>query len=200
MCAARAVVITGTPGVGKSTVARLLAGELGARLLELGELVVEEGLHLGPDGETGSLIVDLEALTKAVEKMLSEEPSGSLFIVVSHYAPDVVPKEAVLIAFVLRRSPYELAEVLARRGYGEEKLLENVQAEVLDVCLVDAVEAYGRELVYEVDVTGRAPEDVVSEMLSAIERRAGGRVGIVDWLGMLEEDGRLEEFFPPQTS
>jgi len=190
------VVITGTPGVGKSTVARLLAGELGARLIELGELAVEKGLHLGLDEETGSLVVDLEALAEEVANILSGGPEGSLFIVVSHYAPDVVPREAVLVAFVLRRSPYELSQVLAERGYGERKILENVQAEVLDVCLVEAVRAYGPELVYEIDTTGRRPEDVVAEMLSAIEERAGGRVGVVDWRGMMEEDGRLEEFFP----
>jgi len=193
---AKAVVITGTPGVGKSTVARLLARELGARLIELGELVVERGLHLGLDEETGSLIVDMEALALEVKEMLSRSAGPSILVVVSHYAQLVVPREAVLIAFVLRRSPYELARILAERGYEEHKMLENVQAEVLDVCLVEAVEAYGPELIYEVDVTGREPEDVVSEMLRAMKDGLGGRLGVVDWLGMLEEDGRLEEFFP----
>ena len=177
-----------------------MAKELGARLIELGELAVEKGLHLGLDEEAGSLIVDLEALADEVANMLSGGPEAPLFIVVSHYAQDVVPREAVLVAFVLRRSPYELSQILAGRGYGERKILENVQAEVLDVCLVEAVRAYGPELVYEIDATSREPEDVVAEMLSAIERRAGGRVGVVDWLEMLEEDGRLEEFFPPDEA
>ena len=195
---AKAIVITGTPGVGKSTIARLLAKEIGARLIELGELVLEKALYLGFDEETGSFIVNTEALVVEVLDMLSKSPEDSLFIVVSHYAQAVVPKEALLIAFVLRRSPYELKSILAKRGYGERKVLENVQAEVLDVCLVEALEAYGPELVYEIDTTGRAPEDVVSEMLRAVEKRAGGQIGVVDWLGMLEEDGRLEEFFPPR--
>jgi len=193
---AKAIVITGTPGVGKSTIARMLAEELGACLIELGDLVVEKGLYMGLDEERASLIVDTRALATEVAKMLSGDQEHSLFIVVSHYAQDVVPKEAVLMAFVLRRSPYELKRVLAERGYGERKIIENVQAEVLDVCLVEALETYGPGLIYEVDTTGRAPEDVISEMLQAIEKGAGGRVGVVDWLGMLERDGRLEEFFP----
>ncbi len=197
MGGARAVVITGTPGVGKSTVARLLAQRLGAELLELGELVAKEGLHEGLDPETGSLLVDLDVLAKRVEEILSSRPGG-LIIVVGHYAHDVVPREHLAMAFVLRRNPLELREVLVARGYSGRKLLENLQAEVLDVCLVEAVEAYGPELVYEVDVTGREPEDVASEILSALRSGRGGRVGIVDWLGMLERQGLLEEFFPSE--
>ena len=80
------------------------------------------------------------------------------------------------------------------RGYSGRKLYENLQAEILDVCLYEAVEAYGPELVYEVDVSGREPIEVVEEMEEALE---GGlsRVGIVDWLGLLEREGELDDFF-----
>ncbi|RLI08353.1 nucleotide kinase, partial [Candidatus Bathyarchaeota archaeon] len=49
----KAIVITGTPGVGKSTVASPLSEELGARLIELGPLVAPQGLPEGLDDETG---------------------------------------------------------------------------------------------------------------------------------------------------
>lgn len=193
---AKAIVITGTPGVGKSTLARLLAEELGAELISLGELVAEEGLHEGEDPETGSLLVDLGALSKRLVELLSHG-QRELYVVEGHYAHLVVPREFLLMAFVLRREPGELKRILEARGYSGRKLYENLQAEVLDVCLYEAVQAYGPELVYEVDTTGRELRDVLEEVLRALER-GRGRVGIVDWLGALEGEGRLSDFFPPE--
>ena len=188
----KAVVITGTPGTGKSTVGRLLASRLGAALVELGELVAKEGLHLGLDEDTGSLIADLDALSGRLAGMMAS--SRQPLVVVGHYAQHVVLREAVLRAFVLRKNPYELMEVLRSRGYTGRKLYENLQAEILDVCLWEAVQAYGPDLVYEIDTSGRTPGDVVEEALRALKEGLS-RVGIVDWLGMLERDGRLEDFF-----
>jgi len=189
----KAIVITGTPGVGKTTVGALLAERLGAELVELGALVEEEGLHEGLDEETGSLIVDLGALSKRVIELISSKP-GKTVVVVGHYAQNVVPRELVSRAFVLRRDPRELRSVLIARGYSGRKLYENLQAEILDICLYEAVEAYGHELVYEVDVSGRGPNEVVEEMAEALEKGLS-RVGVVDWLGLLEREGELDHFF-----
>jgi len=188
------VIITGTPGVGKSTVARLLAGELGAELISLGELVEREGLHEGRDPETGSLLVDLSRLAERLSEILAATKPGQLFVVEGHYAQNVVPADRLLMAFVLRKNPYELKCILVSRGYRGRKLYENLQAEILDVCLWETVQAYGMERVYEVDTTSRSPEEIVTEVLKALKARKS-RVGVVDWLGVLERDGRLSEFF-----
>ncbi|RLI12719.1 hypothetical protein DRO33_02260 [Candidatus Bathyarchaeota archaeon] len=153
-----------------------------------------EDLHEGRDPETGSLLVDIGRLAERLSEILAAAKPGQLFVVEGHYAHDVVPPDRLLMAFVLRKSPYELKCVLTSRGYKGRKLYENLQAEILDVCLWEAVRAYGAERVYEVDTTGRRPGEVVAELLEALKARRG-RVGVVDWLGMLERDGRLEEFF-----
>jgi broad-specificity NMP kinase len=74
------------------------------------------------------------------------------------------------------------------------KLWENLASEILDVCLVDALNVHGKEKVCELDVTGKNAEEVVSEILDVLGGHKRCHVGIVDWLGKLESEGLLEEF------
>jgi adenylate kinase len=119
--------------------------------------------------------------------------SGTL-IVEGHYAVDVVSVETVRLVFVLRRDPEELRDILGKRGYGDEKIRENVAAEILDVCLYDAVDRCGVEKVCEVNVTGRTVDKVVDEIQQVLQGKKKRRIGIVDWLGKLDFEGKLDEY------
>lgn len=52
------IVITGTPGVGKTTHAEQLARSLGFKHVSINALVKDEGFHEGRDEELGSWVVD----------------------------------------------------------------------------------------------------------------------------------------------
>ena len=52
------IVITGTPGVGKTTHAEQLAQATGFKHVSVNQIVKDEGFHEGKDEETGSWIVD----------------------------------------------------------------------------------------------------------------------------------------------
>jgi adenylate kinase len=52
------IVVTGTPGVGKTTHAEQLAQAMGFTHLSVNQIVKDEGFHEGKDEETGSWIVD----------------------------------------------------------------------------------------------------------------------------------------------
>ncbi|MEM2947516.1 MAG: hypothetical protein QXN96_04675, partial [Candidatus Bathyarchaeia archaeon] len=66
--------------------------------------------------------------------------------------------------------------------------------EILDVCLVDALNAYGKEKVCEIDVTMKSVEDTVEKILSILNGSKKCRVGVVDWLGKLENEGLLNDY------
>ncbi len=187
------VVLSGTPGTGKTTLARTLSGMMGVKWVGLSDLVRDKGLFLGVDAERGSLIADVERLIPKLGQ-LAEEAGGRL-IVEGHYA-EVTPREWVEKAIVLRTHPGELWRRLAERGWSEGKIRENVQAEILGVCAYNAVEAYGWEIVYEIDTSSKPPSESVREALEIVSR--GGekyRVGRINWLRQLEKEGKLEEYF-----
>jgi adenylate kinase len=189
----RVILVTGTPGVGKTAIACMLASSLGADYVNLGELVERENLIFGVDEERGTLIADTGKVSKMLKKII--EASDRDVIVDGHYAVDVVPAERVHLVFVLRRGPDELKGLMERRGFRERKLWENIAAEILDVCLWDAVKACGSEKVCEVDASGKSAPEVLEEINFILEGKRTCRVGTVDWLGKLEKEGRLSEFF-----
>jgi len=186
----KVIVIAGVPGVGKSTVAGAVAEKLGCHVIGVSELAVREGALLGRDVERDTDIVDLPRLKEMITEAIST--TGGPIIVEGHYAYDVVPRDLVSHALVLRRAPWILKEELRQRGYSDEKISENVEAELLDVPLVEAIEALGPDLVCESDTTGRTQEETVDEVLSIVEGSMPCRRNLVDWLGSPESRALLE--------
>jgi adenylate kinase len=188
----RIIVVTGTPCVGKTVVSSLLASKLKALHIDLGELVKKEKLWSEVDKRRDTLVADLPKLSERVQQIIAGSKQD--VVLDGHYAVDVVSAKNVHIVFVLRREPDELRRVMLKRGFKGKKLKENLAAEVLDVCLYNAAKVCGVEKVCEIDVTGKKPQDVVEEAIAVLEGKKSCTVGIVDWLGKLEKEGRLEEF------
>ena len=188
----RIYIVTGTPGVGKSSVSKILASILGARLVSIGELVKKESLYTGWDEKRETLIADTDRLSERISEIISAE--RRTMIIEGHYAVHVIPPEKVDLIFILRRDPRELKKTLEDRGYSRRKIMENLAAEILDVCLFDAVDVCGVEKLCEINTTSKSPKEVVNEILSVIKGERKPVVGIVDWLGMLESMGILDDY------
>ncbi|MEM3502379.1 MAG: AAA family ATPase, partial [Candidatus Bathyarchaeia archaeon] len=59
----RLILITGTPGVGKTTVSRIIAEKLNGIHVDVGRVALEEGLTKGYSAENHSHIMDIERLS-----------------------------------------------------------------------------------------------------------------------------------------
>ena len=186
------ILITGTPCVGKTSVSRRLAAKLGALYIDLAELVEKEKLYSEIDTERDSIIADLDKVSQRIKEIIQEAKND--VIIDGHYAVYVVASEAVNFVFVLRKDPRRLKVLMEERGYSSKKLWENLEAEILDVCLAEAVEICGRSKVCEVDATDKSVDEVVDEILGIIQGKRECVIGIVDWLGKLEQEGVLDYF------
>jgi adenylate kinase len=187
------ILITGTPCVGKTTVARLLTAKLEALYINLTELATRENLILGKDERRNSIIINENRMRKRISQII-EKSDKNRIVVDGHYAVNVVPNKLVTHVFVLRRDPVELRKLMEQRGFSEQKLTENLAAEILDVCLVDALNLRGQGRICELNATGKEAEKAVKEILDAIKDPRKCCVGIVDWLGKLESEGLLDEY------
>lgn len=138
------ILVTGTPGTGKTTLSELLAMACGLRHLEVGALVKQQGLHEGYDAEFDTYILDEEKLEQALIPLLQ---NGSL--VIDFHTCDLIPSELVDLVVVLRTNNTILYDRLEERGYSGKKLQENIECEILQVVMDEAQEAFPQEKILE---------------------------------------------------
>jgi len=76
-----------------------------------------------------------------------------------------------------------------RRGAGTQKVAENVEAELLAVCTVNAVEELGEDVVIEVDTTAKTTEELALEVLDIVFGEKPAYYGnTIDWLEKLDKE------------
>jgi adenylate kinase len=173
------ILITGTPGVGKTVLAKSLSGKSGLKLVELGKLVRKERLYTHIDRARKTYIVDERKLRKRLEAL---SRSSERFVLPTHLIGRFLPKTSVKMALVLRLDPVVLYKRLRARGWTKRKAWENTEAEILDVCLSESLLLLGRLKVYEIDTTRKSAASVYKEALRALSRGRTGRSGVVNWL------------------
>ena len=152
--------LTGTPGTGKSSVSEELRSR-GYDVVDVKRFIIEQGLMGELDEARDTHEVDLDLLNDALGPFRS---SDDLVILDSHLS-HFMDSHGII---VLRCAPDVLAKRLEARGYGPDKVRENVQAEVLDVILCEAAES--DIPVFEVDCTSCS----VSESADAVEQIVKG--------------------------
>ena len=188
----RVILITGTPGTGKTTTAKQLAAKLDAHYINLTDYAKTYGLTSGEDKQRKTTIIDEEKMRTKLTETINATDKDNI-IIDGHYASAVTPANLVTNVFVLRRNPKELKRFMEKCGFEGAKLWENLSAEILDVCLIEALQTHPGKIC-ELDVTGKTVEEVTNEIMDVLEKGKKCYSGIVDWLGMLEREGLTDQY------
>ncbi|CAK4660891.1 hypothetical protein LEN26_014439 [Aphanomyces euteiches] len=160
------ILVTGTPGTGKTTMSQLLAERTSLRYVNVGDLVKERDLHSGRDDEFDCFLLDEDKVVDEMDDMMSSEDGG---VIVDFHTCDFFPERWFDLVVVLRTDNTTLFDRLTQRGYNAKKVTENVECEIMQVVLQEAQESYVAEIVQEL------PSVTVQDMENNIER-------IVTWM------------------
>jgi len=168
------IAISGCGGVGKTTVARLLAKRLGYKFLRLDVVAKRKKFFLGYDKKRKSWIVDMKKLRKEFLKLKKKNCD---MVVESLYAHEF-PADFII---VLRCNPKVLEKRLRKKYSWHTKVTENLEAEMLGIITYEALQRSKK--VFEVDTSKKKPWQAVA----AIEKILIGRgskykAGRIDWM------------------
>lgn len=160
------IILTGTPGTGKTSTAGILASR-GHPTITMEELARQHGCIQEIDGE---LEIDVERLAGTISQPKED-------IVLEGHLAHFVPGR---MNIVLRCHPDTLGKRLEARGYSREKVRENMEAEAIDLILAEAMDRC--LFVFEIDASKLSPDDIAD----AIESIMNGKIddyspGKVDW-------------------
>lgn len=150
------IIITGTPGVGKTTHCEQLAQRTGLHHLSINDIVKKHNIgepSTDPE-DPNTKIVDEDRLLDCIENDLEE--GGQI---IDWHACDLFPPSQIDLVCVVRCQDTKiLYDRLKARGYGEKKLEENMDCEIMEVLVQEARDAYDEEIV--VELKSEKAEDV----------------------------------------
>lgn len=155
----RIIVVTGSVGAGKTTLSRELARILRCRYINLGDYLISKGLTAGIDRRRKSIIVK--------EGNIMDELKKEDCLIIETIYPNLLSGISPDLVIVLKCDPEELYRRLKDR-YDAEKIIENVEADVIDTFTIESINTFGDDKIMEIDTTNTTLEDEVKLVLSAL--------------------------------
>ncbi|CAH9076740.1 unnamed protein product, partial [Cuscuta europaea] len=131
------ILMTGTPGTGKTTTASALADAAQLRHINIGDLVKVKNLHDGWDDELDCFIINEDLVCDELEDMM--EQGGNI---IDYHGCDFFPERWFDRVVVLQTENSVLYDRLKQRGYSDAKLKNNIECEIFQVLLEEAKESY----------------------------------------------------------
>lgn len=151
------ILITGTPGVGKTSLSILLADQLNERLasflikanksyqyINVGKLVTEKKLYKDWNNDFDVPEFDDDMV---VDELTDYVPQGAY--VIDFHTASLFPEDWIDIVVLLRCNNTVLYDRLKERGYNDKKIKENIECEILEVTADDVYENYDKKRVIE---------------------------------------------------
>lgn len=172
------VALTGTPGTGKSAVATLLQDQ-GYSVVRLFTLATQIKCIDGRDKKRNTKLVDISKLNSYIKKtFVSDEP----IFFEGHIAHLLKAMDKVII---LRCHPQVLQERLGSKKWKEQKVKENIDAEILDVILSESAERHPAENIFEIDTTKKTINEVAELIITFAQKNFTPTrtysIGKIDW-------------------
>lgn len=151
------IVVTGTPGVGKTSLSMLLVDKLNENVgkispipnknftyINLGKLINEKKLYDNWNEEYDVPEFNEDKVISELETMLTE---GGL--IMDFHSAYFLPEESTDLVVLLRCNNTVLYDRLKARNYSDKKIKENIECEIMEVTSEDVRENFREEVILE---------------------------------------------------
>jgi adenylate kinase len=138
----KVIIVTGSVGTGKTTLSRKLAKKLNLEYIDVSKLIDTEHISSGYDKKRKCKIIDIKKLNKLLiklinkcKKLIIKKTKG---IVIDSHFSHYLPKRYVDLCIVVKCDLKVIEKRLKKRKYNKDKIKENIECEIFDVCLDEA--------------------------------------------------------------
>ena len=161
------IIITGTPGTGKSTVANYIAAKFKFIKINIKQIIRTHNLSECYDNKRKCNVVDEKKFAKAMEKEIVEN-KGKNILLDSHLSHYISPKK-VDLCIVCNCDISVLNVRLKKRRYNKEKIRENLDCEIFDVCYNEALE-FGHNVI-KLNTTKGINKQELNSIISSLTKK-----------------------------
>ena len=188
------IILSGTPGVGKHTIATTLSSLFDkVTIVDINKIILSENLLI-PSQKRGNHDVDIQKSLDFLTLLLSKKEYQDS-IIVGHLAPYVIDPLLVDLAVILRRSPYELIKIYEDRSYSQTKISDNIVAEILGIISYDALKNFEFSKLSELEIaTGVLPSLSAQKIVNMYMDKKQRSFGNIDWLPLIQNDPEMLKF------
>ena len=168
------IAVSGTPGTGKTMLSKMIVSMLRdvnikAFRLDITDFAKKEKFYDYYDDESESYVVDENKLSDAFVKFVKDENSD-VFVLDGHMS-HLISKDIVDLVIVTLCNISVLKRRLSERGYGEGKIRENIDSEIMRICLNESYDE--GHAVIEIDSTDKNSETYVLRSKEIYKRILG---------------------------
>ena len=153
------IIVSGTPGTGKTTLSKKLAKILKYQYIDVAKLIRENKLAESYDKKRKCNIVDTKKLNQILIKEIKQNKNLIIDSHLSHY----LPKKHVDLCIIVKCDLKELEKRLKNKKYSKTKIRENLDCEIFDVCLNEAKQA--KHKIAVIDTTNKIDIKKIIEKL-----------------------------------
>lgn len=144
----KAVIVTGTSGTGKTLIAKRLSKLFKLIYVDVNDLIKKNKLFDEYDKKFKTRLVDVKKLNKFLIYLI--KTSKEILIIDSHLS-HYLPKKYVKLCIVTKCDLKILRKRLKKRKYNQKKIDENMEAEILRTCYMEALE--NKHKITEIDTS-----------------------------------------------
>ena len=145
------IIISGTPGTGKTTLAKKLVKKLGSKYINVDEIIKNNKLNEFYDKKRHCWVVDVKKLNKVLTKEINNYKKDKAVkgLIIDSHLSHYLPKRYVDLRIITKCDLKTLQSRLKKKKYPKSKIRENLDCEIFDICLNEAIEAGHKVIVIQ---------------------------------------------------
>ena len=169
----KTIIITGSVAAGKTTLAKALARKLNYKYLDVNKIINRHNISEGYDKKRKTKIIDIKKLNKRLIKEISgfkvineKKPNKTKKyngLIIDSHLSHYLPKKYVDLCIVAKCNLKILEKRLKKKGYGGEKIRENLDAEIFDICLSES-----KEIGHKIEVIDTTKEINIKNIINKL--------------------------------